>query len=184
MAKLPKRVSAARILTSIENLAILEDKKRQKQAAEEEKAQRKKEREEKKQKREEEKIQRELKKQKREEEKKKKAEAKARKLAEKATNPTQRQSKRKRVNQPATSKRRKTTDSNSEAENIDIHVPVGGMDSDECCVCHGTFTEDAEQGNGSEWLQCSCGRWLHEECVSDLVNLVVDESLCPMCTEK
>ena len=71
-AKATKRVALARVLTSIENLAILEEKEKEKKELAEEKERRKKEREEKKKK-------------KREEENKKKAEEKAQKAAEKTT---------------------------------------------------------------------------------------------------
>ena len=62
--------------------------------------------------------------------------------------------------------------SQSEAENI---VEVDGIDSNEWCVCHGTYTNDVEHGNGSQWLRCQCGQWLHKDCVSDLVDLAVDD---------
>ena len=37
----------------------------------------------------------------------------------------------------------------------------------ECCVCFEMYRGDGEV-NG--WLQCACGRWLHKECITDIVN--------------
>ena len=59
-----------------------------------------------------------------------------------------RKSKRKQTNQPSAPKKRKNAVPNSE---------VDGIDSNECCVCHGTYTEDVEHSNGSQWLRCQCG---------------------------
>ena len=42
----------------------------------------------------------------------------------------------------------------------------------------------ALSGLGGEWISCSCGRWLHEECAEDCV---IDnngkERLCSLCLE-
>ena len=52
--------------------------------------------------------------------------------------------------------------------------------SEECCACFGLYSDDI--GTGREWLECACGRWLHEDCVE---NIVYDtngkEKLCPLC---
>ena len=42
------------------------------------------------------------------------------------------------------------------------------INSDVCCVCYLTFENDQQQGNGLEWVQCVCGRWLHEECICEI----------------
>ena len=33
------------------------------------------------------------------------------------------------------------------------------------CTCFGSYDDDA--GTGREWLQCQCGRWMHEDCVEE-----------------
>ena len=38
---------------------------------------------------------------------------------------------------------------------------------DMCCVC--CDSEDAINGTGTDWIECACGRWLHEECVEDCI---------------
>ena len=51
----------------------------------------------------------------------------------------------------------------------------GTVESDPCCVWFG-YHEDIDTGR--EWLQCSCNRWIHENCNEDL-----DESSgrpCPL----
>ena len=35
------------------------------------------------------------------------------------------------------------------------------------------FDEDVEMEAGTDWVQCVCTRWLHEDCVIDCV---IDES--------
>ena len=50
---------------------------------------------------------------------------------------------------------------------------------DECCVCLGMYLEDLDTDR--QWLECSCGRWIHEDCVD---TEDVDNSkmrLCPLC---
>ena len=39
----------------------------------------------------------------------------------------------------------------------------------ECCECFGTFEDDIALGNQAEWAMCVCGKWLHEDCVSETV---------------
>ena len=45
------------------------------------------------------------------------------------------------------------------------------VQSDTCCVCFGSYEEDA--GTDREWLQCKCSRWIHEDCVDYDETLVV-----------
>ena len=42
-------------------------------------------------------------------------------------------------------------------------------DDYECSECFGMYREDKEMGNGVEWVQCGCGQWIHEECISNTV---------------
>ena len=48
--------------------------------------------------------------------------------------------------------------------------------SDLCCVCFGSFAED--EGTGREWLQCSCTRWIHLDCMDTTES---SNKLCPLC---
>ena len=52
----------------------------------------------------------------------------------------------------------------------------------ECCECFGTFEEDIKLGNGAEWAQCACERWVHVDCISETV---IDENgkekMCSNC---
>ena len=34
----------------------------------------------------------------------------------------------------------------------------------ECSFCYGAYCQDEK-----EWLECACGRWVHEECMEDVV---------------
>ena len=44
--------------------------------------------------------------------------------------------------------------------------------SNQCCLCLQAFDEDIEIGAWTNWVQCICTRWLHEDCVLDCI---VDE---------
>ena len=56
-------------------------------------------------------------------------------------------------------------------------------DSNKCCVCLQSFEEDVELGFGVQWIQCACERWLHEDCVIDVItDSSGKERLCPFCT--
>ena len=52
----------------------------------------------------------------------------------------------------------------------------------QCCECFGTFEDDIMLGNEAEWAQCGCGRWIHEDCISETA---MDESgrprICSNC---
>ena len=51
--------------------------------------------------------------------------------------------------------------------------------TDLCCVCFGTYDEDIETGR--EWLECCCGRWIHEECIDDVDVDNTINKVCPLC---
>ena len=53
------------------------------------------------------------------------------------------------------------------------------INRNECCVCFINYDNDP---SGKDWVECACGRWLHEECADDCV--VDDEGkerLCVIC---
>ncbi len=35
--------------------------------------------------------------------------------------------------------------------------------TNQCCVCYQAFDEDVEMEAETEWVQCVCARWLHED---------------------
>ena len=39
-------------------------------------------------------------------------------------------------------------------------------ETNECCVCFRTYSQDVLEGTGFKWVECVCGRWLHEDCIS------------------
>ena len=54
------------------------------------------------------------------------------------------------------------------------------INTDGYCACFGLYTDGI--GTGREWLECACGRWIHEECIEDVVyNANGKEKLCPLC---
>ena len=60
--------------------------------------------------------------------------------------------------------------------NNDASSIVDDMDSNQCCVCFEMYD------NTTEWVQCVCQRWLHEEFYTDIVlDKYGRELLCPFC---
>ena len=50
-----------------------------------------------------------------------------------------------------------------------------------CCVCFQMCEGDKED---TDWIQCVCGRWLHEDCIDedDIIHDVYGRELfCPYC---
>ena len=45
-------------------------------------------------------------------------------------------------------------------DSIDVNV---------CCMCFETYENDVLEGNGAEWIDCACGRWLHLDCAEDCI---------------
>ena len=41
------------------------------------------------------------------------------------------------------------------------------IDANQCCMC---FSRYADNSTGEDWLECACGRWLHEECMEDCIH--------------
>ena len=184
----------ARLLTSDESLAELQEKEKKKKDQAEEKEKRKQEREEKKRLREE-----TLRKKK--EEKAAKAEERAKKLQEKKEKQTASKRKQNKRHVDATSEVAASSETLSPAEMIEpseasssaerAHgsnpkgkASVESIDPNTCCMCFGSFEDDVCNGDGAGWVSCNCGRWLHEDCVEDyVVNESGAELFCPFCTD-
>ena len=46
----------------------------------------------------------------------------------------------------------------------------------QCCVCFEEYEEE------EEWIQCTCTRWLHRDCVIDIVqDANGPPRMCPYC---
>jgi len=45
----------------------------------------------------------------------------------------------------------------------------GAIDPDTCCMCFERYEDDVLEGVGAEWINCRCGRWMHEDCVKETV---------------
>ena len=49
-------------------------------------------------------------------------------------------------------------------------------------MCFETYENDVLEGNGAEWIDCACGRWLHLDCAEDhVVDSNGKELYCPYC---
>ena len=53
------------------------------------------------------------------------------------------------------------------------------IDINTCCVCGVLYSDDR---TGKDWIECVCGRWLHEDCAEDcILDSNGKERFCPMC---
>ena len=197
-----KPAPRARLLTSADSLAQLEKKERKKLEEQELKEQRKREREERKKKREDELKQKAAERAKREEERAwkkarmeeervKKAEMKAKKAVSKA----EESRKKKGTKQVSSNSAREPSASTSSAQTertsnlrsnrpAPAKTPENEINVNVCCMCFAKYEDDILSGSGAEWISCSCGRWLHEECAEDcVIDINGKERLCSLCLE-
>lgn len=162
-----KRVTGARVLTSAQGLSILKEREEKKKKETEEKEKRKQER-----------IDR---KKEKEELAKKKAEEKAKKCQKKISS-QRKPTKRKTASQPKGVKVSVSASSKPSTSNTTSGEPSTSSAENECCECLRTYNEDIRQGTGVEWVQCSCGRWLHEECIDSILqDADGKERFCSFC---
>lgn len=49
--------------------------------------------------------------------------------------------------------------------------------------CFGRYEDDFIRNAGAEWVSCSCGRWLHEDCAEDCHMDEGKERVCPFCLD-
>jgi len=127
-------------------------------------------------------------KQKKAEEKARKEEEKAQKarLAEEAKARKQERNKQQKTNTVTNIPNKDTSclgkrsaSSNRGAKKAHLQDETGEHFNQEtqCCVC---FADDYTEGD--EWVRCTCGLWLHEECILDVIeDLNGLPRLCPFC---
>ena len=59
------------------------------------------------------------------------------------------------------------------------------IDLNKCCMYFVSYEDDILDGAGAEWIFCKCGRWLHEDCVEDVVEENAgDERYCSFSFDK
>lgn len=194
-----KPVPRARLLTSADSLAQLEEKERKKREEQEIKEQKKREREEKKKKREIELQQkaeerakkveeRAIKKARIEEERLRKAEMKAQKIVSRA------KESRKKTGMKNTTAWEPSTSAGSKSAMVEAtssrsirSAPAkqpNTIDTNTCCMCNARYEDDIVSGFGAEWISCSCGRWLHEDCTEDyILDKDGKERFCSVCLD-
>jgi len=165
----------ARVLTSAESLAYLEEKQRKKKEEQEQKEQRKKEREMKKLQKEQEKIRKQQEKEAKKNQQKNKITkaAKRKRLVEESEPDTTKEA----------TKRRRPDDreSNLQKSNED-GLQHHEISQNECAACFGAYEEDVDDdGNLTvEWIQCtnkSCNVWSHCNCLDNTEG----EYICTIC---
>ena len=59
------------------------------------------------------------------------------------------------------------------------------IDLNKCCMYFVSYEDNILDGARAEWTFCKCGRWLHEDCVEDVVEENAgDERYCSFCFDK
>ena len=72
----------------------------------------------------------------------------------------------------------------NEPQTVPPTRPVASTDFDQnqCCICFRTYEEDVLEKTEFNWVKCVCERWVHEDCVSEIV---LDKNgrklICPYC---
>jgi len=75
------------------------------------------------------------------------------------------------------------TDSNDDQpkrKKVRVMSETDAIDTNECCVYFATYEGDVQEENGRTWIECGCGRWLHEDC-SFPVSLAMHNEFCLYC---
>lgn len=170
LSQKPKKSNSqtgARIVTSHEFIAELREKEEKKKQAEEEKRQRKLERERKKKEKEAKKEQTMKQKQKRLKQKQKRLKQNQ---ASKGKSPIKAKQNSESKCTPTTTTKLNTR---KRTKSIEVISSDDEIDENTCCVCFDEYHSD------EEWIQCSCSRWLHEDCsLSEIPNAL---ETCPHC---
>ena len=189
--KASQRVSGFRVLTSSKSLSVLEEKAEKKKAEAKQKEKRKKEMEEKRK-------QKEILKKKKEEEKAAKADERRKRQEAIATKRSKQPTARKGLSKKArldasTSTGECSTSGTATVKPTSIRSGAKGkqkasrsteeIDTNQCQICFRTYEDDIVEETGEDWIECACGRWVHESCVD--YDIVVDasgrEKICPHC---
>ena len=49
-------------------------------------------------------------------------------------------------------------------------------------MCFGSYSNDVIKRSGRDWINCVCGRWLHEDCTKDhRVDQMGQDRFCHNC---
>ena len=55
------------------------------------------------------------------------------------------------------------------ASRINLEMVNTDLDQNQCCVCFRTYEEDVLEETEFNWIKCVCERWVHEDCISEVV---------------
>ena len=163
------RVSGSRVLTSAEGLLMLQEKEEKKKKELEEKERRKQQRDDKKKEK--------------ESLAKKKSEEKLRKVNERKKTVAKKPSiRRNQCTSGGASSSGESSAQPSRSVSSSTASNQDPLNTDQCCECLRLYSEDVRMGTGAEWVECVCGRWLHEECIDSIeYNASGKEKLCSFC---
>ena len=51
-----------------------------------------------------------------------------------------------------------------------------------CCECNISYEDDVRSGCGEEWVQCACSRWIHANCIDEvIIDADGNERICSFC---
>ena len=169
-----KGLPRARLLTSADAMAQIEEKEQKKRLALEEKERKKVEREEKRR-------QKEIEQKRKAEKRLEKAKTRAEKINQMAKKKKSRGVTGKTAPGEMNSRNQESTGEpprkkpRKEQHNVGADAEITNV----CCMCFELYSEDI---SGADWIECGCGRWLHEECAEEcVVDANGKERFCPTC---
>ena len=59
----------------------------------------------------------------------------------------------------------------------EAEVQQEAEDDYECAFCYGNYCTD-----GRDWVKCACSRWVHEDCMEEVIlDDEGQERFCPFC---
>lgn len=62
-------------------------------------------------------------------------------------------------------------------------IPQASDSTEEVCEC--AFCFESYCQDGQEWVMCACGRWVHEQCLEEIIcDANGEERFCPFCLNK
>ena len=68
------------------------------------------------------------------------------------------------------------------ASRMNLEMVSTDLDQNQCCMCFRTYEEDVLEETEFNWIKSVCERWVHEDCISEVVmDKNGRELICPYC---
>ena len=68
------------------------------------------------------------------------------------------------------------------ASRMNLEMVSTDLDQNQCCMCFRTYEEDVLEETEFNWIKSVCERWVHEDCITEVVmDKNRRELICPYC---